>query len=134
VTAAPIWGDDEEAIFEGFGVTLWSRGEYTHVLDLPRPRGSEVQPHISRDNPVAAQRMGEELIKQSEAMAAFPQSGRMVPEKKDPLIRETLVGSYRIIYRADAIPSNSWRCVSVGSKFAFGRPAILRSYTRREYY
>jgi hypothetical protein len=34
--------------------------------------------------------MGEELIKQSEAMAAFPQSGRMVPEKKDPLIRETL--------------------------------------------
>jgi toxin ParE1/3/4 len=56
---------------------------------------------ISGDNPVAAQRMGEELIKQSEAMAAFPQSGRMVPEKKDPLIRETLVGSYRIIYRVD---------------------------------
>ena len=50
---------------------------------------------ISRYNPVAAQRMGEELIKQSEAIAAFPLSGRMVPEKKDPLIRETLVGSYR---------------------------------------
>jgi toxin ParE1/3/4 len=44
---------------------------------------------ISRDNLIAAQRLGEELIKQSEAMAAFPQSGRMVPEKKDPLIRET---------------------------------------------
>jgi toxin ParE1/3/4 len=56
---------------------------------------------ISRDNPVAAQRMGEELIKQSEALAVFPQSGRLVPEKKDPLIRETLVGSYRIIYRVD---------------------------------
>ena len=51
---------------------------------------------ISRDNLVAAQRMGEELIKQSEAMAAFPLSGRMVPEKKDPLIRETLFGSYRV--------------------------------------
>jgi mRNA-degrading endonuclease RelE of RelBE toxin-antitoxin system len=25
----------------------------------------------------------------------------MVPEKNDPLIRETLVGSYRIIYRVD---------------------------------
>ena len=50
---------------------------------------------------MAAQRLGEELIKQSEAMAAFPQSGRMVPEKKDPLIRETLVGSYRIVYRVD---------------------------------
>jgi hypothetical protein len=30
---------------------------------------------------VAAQRLGAELIKQSEAMVAFPQSGRMVPEK-----------------------------------------------------
>ena len=48
---------------------------------------------ISRDNPVIAQRMGEELIKQAEAMALFPQSGRMVPEKNDPLIRESIVGS-----------------------------------------
>jgi plasmid stabilization system protein ParE len=32
---------------------------------------------ISRENPVAAQRMGEELIGQAEAMALFPQSGRM---------------------------------------------------------
>jgi hypothetical protein len=44
---------------------------------------------------------GEGEGKQSEGMAAFPLSGRMVPEKKDPLIRETLVGSYRIIYRVD---------------------------------
>ena len=56
---------------------------------------------ISRDNPVAAQRMGEELIKQAEAMSLFPQSGRVVPEKKNPLIRETIVGSYRIIYQLD---------------------------------
>ena len=56
---------------------------------------------ISRDNPVAARRMGEELIKQAETMALFPQSGRMVPEKKNPLIRETIVGSYRIIYQVD---------------------------------
>ena len=56
---------------------------------------------ISRDNPVAAQRMGEELIKQAEAMSLFPQSGRVVPETKNPLIRETIVGSYRIIYQLD---------------------------------
>ena len=56
---------------------------------------------ISRHNPVAAQRMGEELIIQAETMALFPQSGRMVPEKRNPLIRETIVGSYRIIYRVD---------------------------------
>jgi toxin ParE1/3/4 len=58
---------------------------------------------ISRDNLVAAQRMGEELIKQAEAIALFPQSGRMVPEKKDPLIRETIFGSYRIIYKIDEV-------------------------------
>jgi len=58
---------------------------------------------ISRDNPVTAQRMGEELIKQAEAMALFPQSGRMVPEKNDPLIRESIVGSYRIIYQVDEV-------------------------------
>jgi plasmid stabilization system protein ParE len=58
---------------------------------------------ISRDNPVAAQRMGEELIKQAEAIALFPQSGRIVPEKKDPLIRETIFGSYRIIYQIDEV-------------------------------
>jgi plasmid stabilization system protein ParE len=58
---------------------------------------------ISRDNPVTAQRMGEELIKQAEAMALFPQSGRMVPEKNDRLIRESIVGSYRIIYQVDEV-------------------------------
>ena len=58
---------------------------------------------ISRDNPVTAQRMGEELIKQAEAMALFPQSGRMVPEKNDPLIRESIVGSCRIIYQVDEV-------------------------------
>ena len=56
---------------------------------------------ISGDNPVAAQRMGEEFIKQSEAMAALPTEGVWCLGKKDPLIRETLVGSYRSIYRVD---------------------------------
>jgi len=29
----------------------------------------------------------------------FPASGRVVPERGDPTIREVLVGSYRIVYR-----------------------------------
>jgi plasmid stabilization system protein ParE len=40
---------------------------------------------ISQDNLAAAQRFGEELIKQVEVMGLFPQSGRMVPEKNAPL-------------------------------------------------
>jgi toxin ParE1/3/4 len=56
---------------------------------------------ISKDNPAAAERVGQELIQEAEAMGLFPRSGRMVPEKKNPLIRETIVGSYRIIYQVD---------------------------------
>jgi toxin ParE1/3/4 len=56
---------------------------------------------IARGNPAAAQRMGGALIAQAETTALFPQSGRVVPEKKDPLIRETIVGAYRVIYRID---------------------------------
>ena len=29
----------------------------------------------------------------------FPQSGRMVPEAEDPVIREVILGNYRIVYR-----------------------------------
>jgi toxin ParE1/3/4 len=57
--------------------------------------------YIARDNPAAAQRMGEALLKQAETLAPFPQSGRKVPEKRDPQVREIIVGSYRIIYRID---------------------------------
>ncbi len=32
-------------------------------------------------------------------LANFPNSGRVVPEIKDPGIREILLGSYRIVYR-----------------------------------
>ena len=56
---------------------------------------------IARDNPGAAQRLGNSLLQQAESVALFPQSGRMVPEKKDPLVREAIVGSYRLIYRVD---------------------------------
>ena len=34
-----------------------------------------------------------------ERLENFPQSGRVVPEKNDPQIREILLGKYRIIYR-----------------------------------
>ena len=29
----------------------------------------------------------------------FPQSGRIVPESNDPIIREIILGNYRIVYR-----------------------------------
>jgi plasmid stabilization system protein ParE len=34
-----------------------------------------------------------------ERLASFPRSGRIVPEIKNPAIREIILGNYRIIYR-----------------------------------
>jgi len=34
-----------------------------------------------------------------EHLKTFPDSGRMVPERNDPQIREVILGAYRIVYR-----------------------------------
>jgi addiction module toxin, RelE/StbE family len=39
------------------------------------------------------------LVAAVERLQAFPESGRMVPERADPSIREIIVGSYRVVYR-----------------------------------
>ena len=43
--------------------------------------------------------MIDRLTKRSEQIAAFPRSGRMVPEYEAPDIREVIERPYRIIYR-----------------------------------
>ena len=43
--------------------------------------------------------MAQRLIAAVDRLALFPQSGRIVPEVADPLIREMIQGSYRIVYR-----------------------------------
>ena len=66
--------------------------------------------------------MGEALLQHAEAVALFPQSGRVVPEKKDPLVRETIFGSYRLIYRVD----DANRAVAIARIWhsARGRPRL----------
>ena len=39
------------------------------------------------------------LVAAVERLQAFPESGRIVPERADPSIREVIVGSYRVVYR-----------------------------------
>ena len=34
-----------------------------------------------------------------ERLERFPESGRIVPEKNEPSIREIILGNYRIVYR-----------------------------------
>jgi plasmid stabilization system protein ParE len=70
---------------------IWTRRALTDV--------QSVKQFIAQDSPHAAQLVTQRLIAAVERLALFPQSGRIVPEIADPLIREVIQGSYRIVYR-----------------------------------
>jgi plasmid stabilization system protein ParE len=46
-----------------------------------------------------------------ERLAVFPESGRIVPEFRDPALREVLWRNYRIVYRCRS------RCVEIVTVF-----------------
>lgn len=54
---------------------------------------------IARDNPRAAERWVETLVRTAESLAALPRSGRVVAELGREDIREVLRRNYRIVYR-----------------------------------
>jgi toxin ParE1/3/4 len=62
----------------------------------------EVFDFIARDSPQAAEALVERILRATEQLQRFPESGRTVPEFLDLGYRELLVGSYRIQYRVDA--------------------------------
>ncbi len=53
---------------------------------------------IAQDSPFYAKKVTDDIVTQSERLALFPRSGRIVPELQDDAIRELLVSSYRLIY------------------------------------
>jgi toxin ParE1/3/4 len=54
---------------------------------------------IARDNPERAASFGYQLIDQADKLQEFPEIGRVVPEKRDPSVREIVFRPYRLIYR-----------------------------------
>ena len=54
---------------------------------------------IAQDHPQRAATFGLEVIRRAEIVQEFPEMGRIVPERRDPCIREIIVRPYRIIYR-----------------------------------
>ena len=54
---------------------------------------------IARDSPRYASLFAMSVIQAVEQLEHFPASGRIVPEKNDPSIRELIHRGYRIIYR-----------------------------------
>ena len=64
----------------------------------------EIVQYIARDNPDAARRVGERILESVEVLGGMPELGRMVPERRDPTIREIIRGNYRIVYRVRERP------------------------------
>jgi toxin ParE1/3/4 len=54
--------------------------------------------YISSDNSHAARRIAERILDQIDSAAAFPLTGRLVPEKQDASMRERILKPYRIVY------------------------------------
>ena len=55
--------------------------------------------YISLASPLYAERVIERIVARLEQARRFPQSGRAVPEWRDPQIREFIESPYRLIYR-----------------------------------
>ncbi|MEK7250186.1 MAG: type II toxin-antitoxin system RelE/ParE family toxin [Bacteroidota bacterium] len=58
-----------------------------------------ISEYISRDSVFYAQRYVRRIFERTKILLKFPRSGRIVPEFNDPVIREVIHGSHRIVYR-----------------------------------
>jgi plasmid stabilization system protein ParE len=54
---------------------------------------------ISRDSAYYARLFVIDVLGVADRLELFPESGRVVPELKNPAIREVLLGNYRIVFR-----------------------------------
>ncbi len=61
----------------------------------------ELVSYIAQENPAAAEKMGNRILSEIKKVGDFPEMGRMVPEFKDPDIREIIVYPFRVIYRVN---------------------------------
>jgi plasmid stabilization system protein ParE len=62
-------------------------------------RLNSIHAYIARDNPEAALRIVQEILRRSGQIAAFPASGHRVADYAREDIRELIEGQYRIVYR-----------------------------------
>lgn len=67
-----------------------------------RARLVEIEEFVAQDDPIAAERLVERLIRAGSSLARFPNRGRAVPERPAGGLRELIVGHYRVVYRVSA--------------------------------
>lgn len=59
----------------------------------------EIVRYTAWDSPKDAEQFGNRLIDERQSLSSLPERGRVVPEFKNPEIRELILKSYRIVYR-----------------------------------
>lgn len=69
------------------------------LSDLALSDLERIVAYIAPQNPVAAERMGNQLLDAAVSLRTLPERGRVVPEFRRPELREIIFRSYRIIYR-----------------------------------
>jgi plasmid stabilization system protein ParE len=70
-----------------------------HWTDTALRHLSAIHGYIAQDSAVYARDVVDRLTSRSKQIAAFPRSGRVVPEYEADDVREVIEGAYRIIYR-----------------------------------
>ncbi|MBI3072487.1 MAG: type II toxin-antitoxin system RelE/ParE family toxin [Deltaproteobacteria bacterium] len=70
---------------------VWTNQAYARL--------AAIRDYVARDSVDAAERLVEKLVRKGERLAAFPESGRRVPELPVSQLRELVDGNYRIVYR-----------------------------------
>ena len=70
---------------------IWSHASRDDLRDIVR--------FIARDNPQRAESFGYELMRRTDILQKHPEAGRIVPEYRDPRLREIIYRPYRIVYR-----------------------------------
>ena len=70
---------------------IWSLQAIDDVLGI--------RAYISADSEHYADLVVRRIVSSVEQLSLFPQSGRIVPERHDPEIREVILRPYRVVYR-----------------------------------
>ena len=61
-----------------------------------------IRAFIAQDSQTYAELVARRIVAAVERLRFFPKSGRIVPERQDPEIREVIVAPYRVVYRLRA--------------------------------
>ena len=76
-----------------------------------------IRDFIARDSVVYAELVTRRIAAAVERLHTFPESGRIVPERNVPDIREVIVSPYRVVYRLREGLSKSSPCFAARETF-----------------